>query len=697
MQDDIRLKNYSISNAVVVVILSIFLIRKSQQLVSGLLESGLSYTELLVAILSQELYFLIAWATVFSISLFLLYRLINKRQFALEFREETKYQEDIFHQKVEDLIIEKGILPKLRLEINHKLKLKALQDSIRLPDITIRGLAEVYHSIYEIPTNDIYRLDRLIKIMPGGSIGISGPRGVGKSTILWSFCKGNKNAKGKKVISLLTSAPVNYDPREFILHIFSSLCIKILDETETKFPYSNEYMDSAFNIYGHSLWGSLFRKNIKRLITLLFITSVFLVIFSIYIASVIYNTPNKVTFIEALGISPAASLSLGTILLILGIILYALDSESAKNKRSYESKFLSKKYEDDPRLKGIISDVIHELRRIRYLENLSTSTKSSLKLPTLIEGGVDAHISLSEIQSSLPEIIERYKNVIGNASEKYIFFIGIDELDKLQSDEQAHNFLNGIKAIFGLDNVFYLISVSENAMSNFERRGLPFRDTFDSAFDKVIQIDYLDLIKSKELIDQRVIGIPLPFLCFCYVLSGGLPRDLIRICREMLEQFEKDSTKNDLSAICNTIIINDLKSKIKAMTYEAKKYPNEMHAGEFLSNIHKLNSFLSKCTNITAINREIEDIVYYFDYVIISSNNINSLREELAVYYQYCITLIEFFFDEKDNPKKYNLEFTLPFDELANIRQNLEVSPVIARELMRGFHETYGDYLKYND
>jgi hypothetical protein len=35
----------------------------------------------------------------------------------------------------------------------------------------------------------------------------------------------------------------------------------------------------------------------------------------------------------------------------------------------------------------------------------------------------------------------------------------------------AQKFLNGIRALLGTDEYFYLISVSENAMSSFERRG----------------------------------------------------------------------------------------------------------------------------------------------------------------------------------------------------------------------------------
>ncbi|WP_207780816.1 hypothetical protein [Caulobacter radicis] len=58
--------------------------------------------------------------------------------------------------------------------------------------------------------------------------------------------------------------------------------------------------------------------------------------------------------------------------------------------------------------------------------------------------------------------------------------IGIDELDKLKSSKEAEQFLNGVKSVFNIPGCYFLISVSEHALATFERRGLGFRDAFDS-------------------------------------------------------------------------------------------------------------------------------------------------------------------------------------------------------------------------
>ena len=56
-----------------------------------------------------------------------------------------------------------------------------------------------------------------------GSLGVSGPRGVGKSTIL-QFFGTDAAANDGRDLRLVVPAPVDYEPREFIIHLFSQLC-----------------------------------------------------------------------------------------------------------------------------------------------------------------------------------------------------------------------------------------------------------------------------------------------------------------------------------------------------------------------------------------------------------------------------------------------------------------------------------------
>jgi hypothetical protein len=167
---------------------------------------------------------------------------------------------------------------------------------------------------------------------------------------------------------------------------------------------------------------------------------------------------------------------------------------------------------------------------------------------------------MTERPMTFPELVDQYNAFLRQASGVSQVFIGIDELDKIESAGAAYDFLNDIKGIFGHDDCYYLISISENAMSSFERRGLPLRDAFDSAFDAVVDVGYMDLIDAERLLRRRIIGMPVGFLCLCYALSGGLPRDLIRVAREVVQVAEDNGNgaPRKLDAIAGKLLRNDL-------------------------------------------------------------------------------------------------------------------------------------------
>jgi hypothetical protein len=238
-----------------------------------------------------------------------------------------------------------------------------------------------------------------------------------------------------------------------------------------------------------------------------------------------------------------------------------------------------------------LTEVAHDwLARIKFQQSYTSGWSGALKLPIGLEGGISRALTLAENQLSLPEIVDAFTRFISRASEQYQLIIGIDEMDKLESDEKAQRFLNDIKSVFGLDRCFYLISVSENAMSSFERRGLPFRDVFDSSFDSIVYVDYLDFEGSQNLIEKRIVGKPIPFLALSYCLSGGLARDMIRIFRNLIELLQAHPKGDDLETLCHALIKADLKAKLRAGAITAKKINLETEVDEFLQKLYEFES-----------------------------------------------------------------------------------------------------------
>jgi hypothetical protein len=113
--------------------------------------------------------------------------------------------------------------------------------------------------------------------------------------------------------------------------------------------------------------------------------------------------------------------------------------------------------------------------------------------------------------------------------------IGIDEVDKIEDPGTAQAFFNQIKGLFGDTNCLFLISVSDDAMAAYERRGLPLRDAFDSSLATVITLSYLARREARTLAGSCLVRITEPAADLMYVLSGGLPRELVRLIRRAVE------------------------------------------------------------------------------------------------------------------------------------------------------------------
>ena len=152
-----------------------------------------------------------------------------------------------------------------------------------------------------------------------------------------------------------------------------------------------------------------------------------------------------------------------------------------------------------------------------------------MTLPELVESYREfAALTVSALQESA-----RRDGPLAIAQVRLV--VGIDEIDRIEDAENAEKFLNDIKAIFGIPNCFYIASLSADALANFERRVVSTRTAFDTTFDTVLRIGPLELDIARQVLERRAIGLPYPFITLCYVLSGGVPRELMRIARAIFD------------------------------------------------------------------------------------------------------------------------------------------------------------------
>ncbi len=687
-----------------------------------------------------------------------------------------KPQLDEAKKKVDDTLITQGVKPLLKEVINEYV---APPFTTTLPRLNSSGLAEVFDSANEVATAAKLKLDFMLETMPGGSIGIAGPRGAGKSTLLRSACRDSLAPGQPRRLTLFTSAPVEYESRDFVLHLFASVCEKVLEVTggDANLRESIRGFPGRAGDIGWLMNGLL-----PVLAMIALYGGTLLLSLGLALAVVLMkgkpatNQPaagqgqtaagerakpaqtqtgegaaapaestgapaSVVTrYVEATGVKPDGLITWGAILLVVyvSILLYyrrsgrlraiSYDEDERDNQAREAARAMGLGPEETERLQKLASEAKRWLRDIRFQQSFTTGWSGAFKLPIGLEGGLTGAESLAQQQMTLPDIVHGLGDFLTGMARDFKVIIGIDEMDKIESDESAQKFLNEIKAIFGLPGVFYLISVSENAMSNFERRGLPFRDVFDSSFDNIIHVDYLDFEAARRVIARRVVGMPAPFSQLCYCLSGGLARDLVRACRNLIElarPFWPDDESlpavgPNLSALCSSLLSDDLRMKIRATVISAGKSGDSAGANEFIDKLCKMESGLGKSAALLGHYADLvktirsplapaangsrpttRDFMALYDGLMSRpaaddgatrkpdnyGEQICALGGQFATYVYYCATLIDFFGDGLDSTKLADAASDQGIEKLAKARQLISVNQNVSRDLIGQFRQ----------
>jgi hypothetical protein len=411
------------------------------------------------------------------------------------------------------------------------------------------GLRQMADLDREVPTAAVEKLGRLIRSLDGGSIGLSGPRGSGKTTIITSFTEGRSIPFPEERIGLMVSAPVKYDPLEFVLHLFGRLCEHVIDG----------------ELGGSTRAGE--RRRLARDRKMAF--------FSVLVGAALLVVG------LTLKLEPSVSRAdLGRWLIVVGgtivyaflLVSFLLFRQSKAPNRKAQRKAASSGDVDTVKRNREERQAREYLTRIRFQQ--SQEGGGSIKVSLLgLELGGSATKTISRAPWTLPQAVDELRGFVGELTGRFVI-IGIDELDKMETTDVAREFLNNVKGIFGVGHCYYIVSISEEAMGAFERRGLPVRDVFDSSFDEVQSVGYLTLDESRGVLNGRVIGLPVPYQCLCHCISGGLPRELIRVTRELINhpptRTEESGGIPTMSELASVLVIEEWRTKLKAATLSGR-------------------------------------------------------------------------------------------------------------------------------
>ena len=549
--------------------------------------------------------------------------------------------------------------------------------STKLTYTDFSGLAEIDDPEREVPTEAKSRLLEKMKRMPGGTVGIAGMRGAGKTTLIRSICaEESTRVKREAPLALVVDAPVRYDARDFILYLFARVCAEVVGRDRVRQMRGS---DRPFGFPATNPWALL--SDYRAFLGL-----------ACLVAGVGVIALSLLEEIELL----SSSIAWGVILVLVGYGILVVSALAGRQRRgSIGGPLLGDRYgDDDPN----IHTATLRLRQMWFQQSFSSGWSGGFKAPIGVEAGVTASSELAEQQLSLPDIVDLFREFLGDVSLEREIRIGIDEMDKMD-EETARRFLNEIKVVFKVPDCFFFISISEDAMSVFERRGLPIRDVFDSSFDEVQHVPRLPFEAARELLERRTVGLPVPFLCLLHTTGGGLPRDLVRAAR-MLVELEKGT---GIDAATARLLGRSFGAKVEGAKIVARSFELEEHTTLFVAWLDRL---LTGELTAESLERHCADFEAGFlarlralpeqeeRQLRVERRELQSLATRLTAFAYYAATMLRFFgrFESRDFVEmaidaEADPVLGAPVDRLATVTQTFAVDINSAWAMLSAFRD----------
>ncbi|MGM1065073.1 hypothetical protein [Saccharothrix sp. Mg75] len=240
--------------------------------------------------------------------------------------------------------------------------------------------------------------------------------------------------------------------------------------------------------------------------------------------------------------------------------------------------------------------------------------------------------------------------------------IAIDELDRIGTGEPARRFLNEIKAVFDVPGCHYLVSVSTEAQHDFELSGIGLRSVFDSSFDEVVRVDYLDLAYAQKLLQRYVLGLSAQFQALAHVFSGGLARQLVRTARAVVEQ-GRERRGSLLSEVVRAFATDELIG-VRQVAADALAVVDDRAGATGLLRLLDEHP-----------GTRPDDLDAYRDRVLSAypgtSEQVGRLRDAVAARAAFLSTAVKIFTDDLDGARMQAVDF----DELARARRYCDTNP----------------------
>jgi hypothetical protein len=286
--------------------------------------------------------------------------------------------------------------------------------------------------------------------------------------------------------------------------------------------------------------------------------------------------------------------------------------------------------------------------------------------------------------------------------------VGIDEIDRIGSLDHAERFVGEIKAIFGVEKCLFLVAVAEDVGSIFAQRATAGRSILENAFDDIVLVESLDFQETRDLLLKRVPGFTDAFVYLVHALSGGLPRELMRITRRLVDVNQEARTANRhprLQDLTFCLVKEELIEAIRATRNQLarltlhtnwKGFFEKIHsAGTSLRyaspfSIHESYVFIKELSELT-VPEVPEGVQTRRELVLRDEDEAERIVRDFTAFSYFGMTVIDAFsdrhFDFETVQQTTGRGSKGSYEELAVARAELTISPENSRAMLRQFRD----------
>ncbi|WP_433360640.1 hypothetical protein [Streptosporangium sp. CA-115845] len=437
---------------------------------------------------------------------------------------------------------ENAVMPELIQTINRLLQ-PQLDKRLLVQDTT--RLRAIYHAGLLVPTRAIHRAQEALRRSDGASIAVSGLRGSGKTTLLRRLCAGESQ------FSVLVSAPTQYVPKEFLIELFQRLCAAYI-------------ADQGFTVERPTMLKR--RKNLFRYLSGATGPIVRMMLACLFTGVLIWTLTTELSHMAAIAAASVdeglrelrewfASWWAGHRLFVQISLLFLIFA--AVPKRNWRR--LS--WPSEPEL------VTEARRHYQRLQAEQTATVQAGGALPVLQAGFNRSVATKALPWTMPELVGhlcRFLEAVTKAEQARgrRVLICIDEVDRIGTAEEATRFLSEIKAVFASVPCHFLIAVADELGAALARRVITGHSHIENAFDEIVSLEPMPFELSRQLLQRRVPGFTDSFVWLGVALSGGLPRELIRVARRLVEINIEHEYELWLSEIADRLIREEVQGAI---------------------------------------------------------------------------------------------------------------------------------------